>query len=143
MLVRQMNDGRHEVENQFDRAVWTDGNVKAQALIARTFRIRSSFEWRGLGTLPDSALQLVPELAAFDAEVRFPQVAYVAVADHPACSCGEILRGLKKPTDCVIFGTACTPESPVGSCMVSPEGSCAAYYLYGRHRAAAGERRSA
>jgi hydrogenase expression/formation protein HypD len=143
MLVRQMNDGRHEVENQFDRAVWTDGNLKAQELIARTFTLRPSFEWRGLGTLPDSALTLRPELAAFDAERRFPHVQYEAVADHKSCSCGEILRGLKKPTDCVIFGTACTPENPVGSCMVSPEGSCAAYYLYGRHRAVAGQRRSA
>jgi hydrogenase expression/formation protein HypD len=143
MLVRQMNDGRHEVENQFDRAVWTEGNVKAQQLIARTFEVRPSFEWRGLGTLPDSALRLRPELSAFDAELKFP-VEYVPVADHKACSCGEILRGLKKPTDCVIFGTACTPENPVGSCMVSPEGSCAAYYLYGRHRAPTGDsRRSA
>lgn len=143
MLVRQLNEGRHEVENQFDRAVPTEGNVIAQRLIEQTFAIRPSFEWRGLGSLPDSALMLRPELAAFDAELKFPQVTYTAVADHKACACGEILRGLKKPTDCVIFGTACTPDNPVGSCMVSPEGSCAAYYLYGRHRDAPEKRRTA
>lgn len=142
MLVRQLNQGRHEVENQFDRAVSREGNVKAQRLIDDTFELRPSFEWRGLGTLPSSALRLRSHLAAWDAEVKFP-VEYVAMADHPACSCGEILRGLKKPTDCAIFGSACTPDSPMGSCMVSPEGSCAAYYLYGRHRDAPARRRSA
>ena len=142
MLVRQLNQGRHEVENQFDRAVPAEGNVKAQRLIDETFELRPSFEWRGLGTLPDSALKLKASLSAWDAEVRFP-VEYVPVADHKACSCGEILKGLKKPTDCTIFGTACTPDSPMGSCMVSPEGSCAAYYLYGRHRGPGEERRSA
>ena len=142
MLVRQMNDGRAEVENQFTRAVVREGNRKAQALVDETFELRDSFEWRGLGTLPDSALKLRKHLAAFDAEVKF-ELPYTAVADHPACSCGEILRGLKKPPDCRIFGTACTPESPMGSCMVSPEGSCAAYYLYGRHRAPAQPRRTA
>jgi hydrogenase expression/formation protein HypD len=143
MLVRQLNDGRHEVENQFDRAVPTEGNVLAQRLIEQTFAIRPSFEWRGLGSLPDSALMLRSELAAFDAEVKFPQVTYTAVADHKSCACGEILRGLKKPTDCVIFGTGCTPDNPIGSCMVSPEGSCAAYYLYGRHRDAPEKRKTA
>lgn len=142
MLVRQVNEGRHEVENQFARAVGREGNVKAQRLIEATFELRPSFEWRGLGTLPDSALRLRPALAAWDAERKF-DVPYAPVADHKACACGEILRGLKRPTDCGIFGTACTPDSPMGSCMVSPEGSCAAYYLYGRHRGARDDRRSA
>jgi hydrogenase expression/formation protein HypD len=131
MLVRQLNEGRHEVENEYARAVVRDGNAKAIALVEEVFTLRPTFEWRGLGTLPDSALRLRDEFAPWDAERKWT-IPYQAVADHKACACGEILRGLKKPTDCKIFGTACTPESPVGSCMVSPEGSCAAYYAYGR-----------
>ncbi|UEM19395.1 hydrogenase formation protein HypD [Skermanella mucosa] len=133
MLVRQLNEGRCEVENQFSRAVSRDGNGKAQALVERVFELRDSFEWRGLGTIPDSALQIREEFADWDAERRW-QLRYVPVADNRACSCAQILRGAKKPLDCAIFGTACTPENPMGSCMVSPEGSCAAYYLYGRWR---------
>ena len=131
MLVRQLNDGRHEVENQYTRAVVREGNTRAIALLEEVFELRPTFEWRGLGSLPDSALRLRERYRAWDAERRWP-IPYDPVADHPSCACGEILRGLKKPTDCAIFGTACTPESPVGSCMVSPEGSCAAYYAYGR-----------
>jgi hydrogenase expression/formation protein HypD len=131
MLVRQLNEGRHEVENEYARAVVRDGNAKAIAIVEEVFELRPTFEWRGLGTLPNSALRLRDEFAPWDAERRWP-IPYEAVADHKACACGEILRGLKRPTDCKIFGTACTPESPVGSCMVSPEGSCAAYYAYGR-----------
>jgi hydrogenase expression/formation protein HypD len=131
MLVRQINDGRHEVENEYTRAVVREGNTKAIALVEEVFELRPTFEWRGLGSLPDSALRLRETYRAWDAEHRWP-IAYEPVADHPSCACGEILRGLKKPTDCKIFGTACTPESPVGSCMVSPEGSCAAYHAYGR-----------
>jgi hydrogenase expression/formation protein HypD len=135
MIVRQLNEGRHEVENQFARAVSHAGNLKAQRLTEETMELRPSFEWRGLGTLPSSALKLRPEFAKWDAEACFPMT-YEPIADHKACACGEILKGLKKPTDCRIFATACTPDSPMGSCMVSPEGSCAAYYLYGRHRTA-------
>jgi hydrogenase expression/formation protein HypD len=144
MLVRQLNEGRHEVENEYTRAVVRDGNHVAIALIEEVLELRPSFEWRGLGTLSDSALRLREKYAAWDAEKKW-NIPYEPVADHKSCACGEILRGLKKPTDCKIFGTACTPESPVGSCMVSPEGSCAAYYAYGRllknHRrpAASGE----
>ena len=144
MLVRQLNEGRHEVENEYTRAVVRDGNPVALALVEEVLELRPSFEWRGLGTLPDSALRLREKYAAWDAEKKW-SIPYEPVADHKSCACGEILRGLKKPTDCKIFGTACTPESPVGSCMVSPEGSCAAYYAYGRllknHRrpAASGE----
>jgi hydrogenase expression/formation protein HypD len=131
MLVRQLNEGRHEVENEYTRAVTREGNLLAMSLVEEVFELRPSFEWRGLGTLPDSALRLREKYAAWDAEKKW-SIPYEPVADHKACACGEILRGLKKPTDCKIFGTACTPESPVGSCMVSPEGSCAAYYAYGR-----------
>jgi hydrogenase expression/formation protein HypD len=131
MLVRQLNDGRAEVENEYCRAVVRDGNAKAIALVNDVLELRPSFEWRGLGTLPDSALRLREKYGAWDAERKW-NIPYEAVPDHKACACGEILRGIKRPTDCKIFGTACTPESPVGSCMVSPEGSCAAYYAYGR-----------
>ncbi len=133
MLVRQLNEGRSVVENQYTRAVQREGNRKAQALVDETMELRESFDWRGLGTLPYSALRLKPAYADFDAEKRF-DIPDQHVPDHKACSCGDILKGLKKPTDCVIFGKVCTPENPMGSCMVSPEGSCAAYYLYGRHR---------
>lgn len=133
MLVRQLDEGRSEVENQYTRAVVRDGNAKALALVEEVLELRPSFEWRGLGTLPASALRVRDRFAAWDAERKW-SVPYEAVPDHKACACGEILRGLKKPTDCRIFGTACTPESPVGSCMVSPEGSCAAYFAYGRLR---------
>ena len=133
MLVRQINAGRAEVENEFTRAVTLEGNRKAQALVGEVFGLRDGFEWRGLGTLPHSALKLRPRFAAFDAEARFG-VGYVPVPDHPACECGAILRGEKHPQDCRIFGTACTPERPVGSCMVSAEGACAAHYTYGRFR---------
>lgn len=140
MLVRQLNDGRAEVENQFTRAVVREGNRKALELIEETMELREAFDWRGLGTLPNSALRLRGEYAQFDAERRF-DLSYQHVPDHMACSCGDILKGLKKPTDCAIFGTTCTPANPIGSCMVSPEGSCAAYYQYGRRRGADGRRR--
>jgi hydrogenase expression/formation protein HypD len=143
MLVRQLNEGRSEVENQYSRAVLREGNRKAQALVAEIFEPRASFEWRGLGTLPDSALRLRGRYAAWDAERRFPDVGYTPVPDHRACACGDILKGLKKPTDCGLFGAACTPDNPMGACMVSPEGSCAAYWLYGRQRGDSAERRSA
>ena len=136
MLVRQIDDGRACVENQFTRAVTRTGNRKAQALMAEVFELRDHFEWRGLGTLPDSALQLRPRYADFDAERKFA-VGHVAVQDNKSCECGAILRGQKRPQDCRIFGTVCTPENPVGSCMVSSEGACAAHYTYGRFRVAA------
>ena len=133
MLVRQINEGRAEVENEFTRAVNSEGNLTAQALVSEVFELRTSFEWRGLGEVPYSALKVRPAFAAYDAERRF-DLAYSAVADNKACECGAILRGVKKPKDCKIFGTVCTPENPVGSCMVSSEGACAAHYSYGRFR---------
>jgi len=133
MLVRQVNDGRAEVENEFTRAVTREGNLKAQALVSDVFELRRSFEWRGLGEVPYSALAIRAEYAAFDAERRFA-LETRKVPDNKACECGAILRGVKHPRDCKIFGTVCTPENPVGSCMVSSEGACAAHYTYGRFR---------
>ena len=133
MLVRQVNEGRAEVENEFTRAVNRDGNLHAQALVSQVFELRSSFEWRGLGEVPYSALKIRSAFAEFDAERRFG-LGYQPVPDNKACECGAILRGVKKPTDCKIFGTVCTPENPVGSCMVSSEGACAAHYSYGRFK---------
>jgi hydrogenase expression/formation protein HypD len=133
MLLRQLNDGRAEVENEFTRAVTRDGNAKAKALVADVFSLRRSFEWRGLGEVPYSALRINERYRAFDAETRYG-VEYRAVADNKACECGAILRGVKKPTDCKVFGTVCTPDNPIGSCMVSSEGACAAHYTYGRFK---------
>jgi hydrogenase expression/formation protein HypD len=133
MLVRQVNDGRAEVENQFTRAVNREGNRAAQAVTAEVFALRDSFEWRGLGEVPFGALQIGPAYAAFDAERRF-ELHYRAAPDHKQCECGAILRGVKRPTECKLFGTVCTPQNPMGSCMVSSEGSCAAHYTYGRLR---------
>lgn len=133
MLVNQVNTGRAVVENQFTRAVNAHGNLAAQAVTAQVLELRDTFEWRGLGEVPMSALKIRPAYQRFDAEHRF-DLHYHAVADHKQCECGAILRGVKRPTDCKLFGTVCTPESPMGSCMVSSEGSCAAHYTYGRFR---------
>lgn len=133
MLIRQVNTGRAEVENEFSRAVTREGNRKAQALVAELFELRRTFEWRGLGEVPYSALKIRHEYAAFDAEHRF-DLRYVPVPDNKACECGAILRGVRKPVECRIFGTVCTPENPMGSCMVSSEGACAAHYTYGRFK---------
>ena len=133
MLIRQINAGRAEVENEFTRAVSLEGNRKAQSLVAEVFELRRTFEWRGLGWVPYSALKIKSSYADFDAEQRF-RISTVSIADNKACECGAILRGVKRPQDCKIFGTVCTPENPVGSCMVSSEGACAAHYSYGRFR---------
>jgi len=136
MLVRQINDGRAEVENEYIRAVTQEGNRIAQREIGEVFEIRESFEWRGLDEIPNSALRLREAYRDYDAERRFPMEKRFA-RDNPACECGPILRGLKQPRDCKLFGTACTPETPIGACMVSSEGSCAAYWAYRRFRAPA------
>jgi len=133
MLVRQVNEGRAEVENEFTRAVTREGNACAQAAMGDVFEVRESFEWRGLGQVPASALKIRGDYALFDAETRF-DLDYRPVADHKQCECGAILRGVKKPTECKLFGNVCTPETPMGSCMVSSEGACAAHYSYGRFR---------
>lgn len=133
MLLRQVNGGRHEVENQYIRAVTSHGNLIAQRGMDDVFELRASFEWRGLGTLPFSAWRLRAAYADLDAEQRFG-IETTPVADNPACECGDILRGIKKPVECKLFGTVCSPEAPMGSCMVSPEGACAAHWTYGRFR---------
>jgi hydrogenase expression/formation protein HypD len=133
MLIRQVNEGRAEVENEFSRAVDRDGNLKAQQLVAEVFELRKQFEWRGLNVLPYSALRIRNQFADFDAEKRF-SLAYSPVPDHKACDCGAILRGVRRPRDCKLFATVCTPENPIGSCMVSSEGACAAHYTYGRYQ---------
>lgn len=131
MLIRQINDGRHQVENEYRRAVTRDGNLKAQTLVAEVFELRSQFEWRGLGLIADSALQIKAEFAAFDAEHRF-EMPIIQASNVKGCECPAILRGAKKPQDCKLLGSVCTPENPMGSCMVSSEGACAAYWSYGR-----------
>ncbi len=133
MLVRQVNEGRAEVENEFTRAVTPEGNLKAQALVSEVFELRRGFEWRGLGVVPYSALRIREPYAEFDAERRY-RLEYRPAPDNKACECGAILRGVKRPIDCKLFGTVCTPDTPMGSCMVSSEGACAAHYTYGRHK---------
>jgi len=137
MLLTQIREGRCEVENQYSRVVREDGNPRALAVLGEVFELRPHFEWRGLGFISQSALKLRPEFAPFDAEVRY-SIPGVRVADPKACQCGEVLKGVIKPWECKVFGTACTPETPIGTCMVSSEGACAAYYNFGRmHREAA------
>jgi len=131
MLLRQIDEGRCEVENQYTRAVPEHGNPKALEILNEVFELRPHFEWRGLGFISQSALKLREKYAPWDAELRF-SVPGVRVADPKACQCGEVLKGVIKPWECKVFGTACTPETPIGTCMVSSEGACAAYYNYGR-----------
>ena len=130
-LMIQLRDGRCEVENQYTRVVPWDGNLKALQVINEVMELRPYFEWRGLGFISHSALKVRPEYAAFDAEEIF-KIPGIRVADPKACQCGEVLKGVIKPWECKVFGTACTPETPIGTCMVSPEGACAAYYNFGR-----------
>jgi hydrogenase expression/formation protein HypD len=131
MVIQQINDGRCEVENQYRRIVRDDGNPRALEVLRQVFKLRPHFEWRGLGFISLSALALRDEFAHLDAELRF-EVPGVRVADPKACQCGEVLKGVLKPWECKVFGTACTPETPIGTCMVSSEGACAAYYNFGR-----------
>jgi hydrogenase expression/formation protein HypD len=131
MILRQLADGRCEVENQYRRVVPYEGNLRALQAMAEVFELRAHFEWRGLGFISQSALKLREAYADFDAELRY-EVPGVRVADPKACQCGEVLKGVIKPWECKVFGTACTPEHAIGTCMVSPEGACAAYYTYGR-----------
>ena len=132
MILRQIVEGRPRVENQYARVVRESGNRRALEILSETMMLRPFFEWRGLGFISHSALAIRPEFATFDAESRFT-VPNVRVTDPKACQCGEVLKGVIKPWQCRVFGSACTPETPIGSCMVSPEGACAAYYNYGRY----------
>jgi hydrogenase expression/formation protein HypD len=132
MILGQLAEGRCEVENQYRRVVPYEGNPAALAAMAEVFELRPHFEWRGLGFISQSALRLSDAYSDFDAELRY-EVPGVRVADPKACQCGEVLKGVIKPWECKVFGTACTPEHAIGTCMVSPEGACAAYYNYGRY----------
>jgi hydrogenase expression/formation protein HypD len=132
MIMKQLAEGRSVVENQYARVVPWDGNPVALRVLADVFALRPYFEWRGLGSISQSALQLSERYAEFDAELRF-DVPGVRVADPKSCQCGEVLKGVLKPWECKVFGTACTPETPIGTCMVSSEGACAAYYTFGQY----------
>lgn len=131
MVLKQLAEGRCEVENQYGRIVPEAGNGPALDAIQQVFELREFFEWRGLGSIDHSGVRVREAFAAFDAERRFalPQL---KIADPKACQCGEVLKGVIKPKQCKVFGSACTPETPLGSLMVSSEGACAAYYQYGR-----------
>ncbi|NDV13975.1 hydrogenase formation protein HypD [Crenobacter caeni] len=131
MLIEAINAGRSDVGNQFSRAVSREGNARAQAVVADTLVLRERFDWRGLGAVPASALAISPAYAEYDAERRFG-LTDTRVPDHKACECGAILRGQKTPEQCKVFAIACTPDTPLGACMVSSEGACAAHYHYGR-----------
>jgi hydrogenase expression/formation protein HypD len=136
MILRQLRDGRAEVENQYSRTVPWEGNLPALRALADVFELRPYFEWRGLGFISQSALKLRAEYADWDAEARFA-VDGVHVTDPKAAQCGEVLKGVLKPHQCKLFATECTPERPVGALMVSSEGACAAYYNYVHRRSGA------
>jgi hydrogenase expression/formation protein HypD len=134
MVLRQLRDKRAEIENQYARVVMAAGNRAALQAIATVYELREFFEWRGLGSIDHSGVRIREAFARFDAERRFA-VPGVQIADPHGCQCGEVLKGLIKPWQCKLFGTACTPQDPVGALMVSSEGACAAYYQYGGVRA--------
>lgn len=131
MVVKQIAEGRAQVENQYGRVVPRDGNKVALAAVAEVFELREFFEWRGLGSIAHSGVRIRERYAAYDAERKFA-VPNLKIADPQACQCGEVLKGQLKPQQCRIFGTACTPQTPLGALMVSTEGACAAFYNYGR-----------
>ena len=130
MVLRQIRDGRAEIENQYTRVVVAGGNANALEAMRKVYELRDHFEWRGLGSIDHSGVRIRDAYARFDAERKFP-VPDVRVVDPAACQCGEVLKGLIKPQQCRVFGSACTPETPMGALMVSSEGACAAYYQYG------------
>jgi hydrogenase expression/formation protein HypD len=138
MVLKQIAEGRCDVENQYRRVVPDAGNDSALGAVARVYELREFFEWRGLGSIDHSGVRMREAYAGFDAEKKFA-VPNVRIADPKSCQCGEVLKGAIKPWQCKVFGTACTPETPLGALMVSSEGACAAYYLYGGVR---GPRRS-
>lgn len=131
MAVRQLEQGRAELENAYGRAVRREGNPQAREIIDRVFRVCDR-SWRGIGNIPQSGYALTQEFGDYDA-ARIFEVESICSVEPAICISGEILQGLKKPVDCPAFGTQCTPENPLGATMVSAEGACAAYYSYGRH----------
>ncbi|CDX14237.1 hydrogenase expression/formation protein [Mesorhizobium plurifarium] len=130
MILKQISEGRAEIENQYTRIVPEAGNDPALAAVAKVYELREFFEWRGLGSIDHSGVRVRDEYARFDAERKF-SVPNIKIADPKSCQCGEVLKGVLKPWQCKVFGTLCTPETPLGALMVSPEGACAAYYQYG------------
>jgi hydrogenase expression/formation protein HypD len=133
MTVRQLEQGRAEVENQYARAVAREGNVAARRMIAQVFDIADR-SWRGIGIIPKSGYKLSYAYREYDAD-RIFQVESIRTREPEVCIAGQVLKGQKKPVDCPAFGTECTPQTPLGATMVSAEGACAAYYNYGRHLA--------
>jgi len=133
MTLLQIEQGRAEVENQYARVVAAGGNRPALEAIAQVYELREFFEWRGLGSIDHSGIRIKPAFAGYDAEAKFA-IANAKIADPKACQCGEVLKGVLRPHQCKVFGTACTPETPLGALMVSTEGACAASYQYGGHR---------
>ncbi len=135
MILKQINENKAEVQIQYSRSVSKEGNIQAQKLNDKFFEQRDHFRWRGIGDIPNSALKLKEEYSKYDAEEIYKNILpNEKIDDHKLCICGEILKGKAKPQDCKVFGTACKPSSPLGSCMVSSEGACAAYYKYGNLR---------
>jgi hydrogenase expression/formation protein HypD len=130
MVLKQIAEGRCEIENQYNRIVPDRGNRAALEAVARVFELREFFEWRGLGSIDHSGVRVRPSYARYDAERKFT-VPALRIADPKSCQCGEVLKGVIKPWECKVFGSACTPEKPLGALMVSSEGACAAYYQYG------------
>jgi hydrogenase expression/formation protein HypD len=130
MIARQIAQGRAQVENAYPSVVRAEGNPRAVEILNDIFEPTDSY-WRGIGILPGTGLKLREKYREFDAEARFHPES-TGIAEPELCSCGDILRGVKIPTECPLFGTGCTPECPVGPCMVSTEGSCSAYYKYGQ-----------
>jgi hydrogenase expression/formation protein HypD len=131
MVIKQISEGRCVVENQYTRVVPQEGNKPALAAVGQVFELREHFEWRGLGSIPHSGVRMTDEFAAYDAERKFA-VPNLKIADPQSCQCGAVLKGIIKPHECKVFGTACTPEKPLGALMVSSEGACAAYFQYRR-----------
>ena len=130
MTIRQLEEGRAVVENQYARAVKREGNREAQETVFRVFEVGDR-KWRGIGMIPSSGYHLRPELARFDAEARF-DVGSIETSEHPACIAGAILQGTKTPLDCTAYGVLCNPQRPLGAPMVSTEGVCSAYHAAGR-----------
>ena len=130
MVLKQIKEGRADIENQYARIVADDGNAPALQAVSRVYELRAFFEWRGLGSIDHSGVKLRDDYARFDAERKFA-IPNVKIADPKSCQCGEVLKGIIKPWQCRVFGSACTPEMPLGALMVSSEGACAAYYQYG------------
>jgi hydrogenase expression/formation protein HypD len=130
MCLKQIKDGRADVENQYARIVPDNGNAAALSAVSKVYELREFFEWRGLGSIDHSGVKVREAYANYDAERKFT-LPNIRIADPKSCQCGEVLKGVIKPWQCKVFGSACTPETPLGALMVSSEGACAAYYQYG------------